>query len=90
MSIIRWDNYAELPLGLQLEPASEPRYAPAPAAVRPDQGRYRARCEACGHNWRLNQHERILCPYCFNEPSDVAFKGSFVLLADEAAQRWFS
>lgn len=49
-----------------------------------------AHCDACGHNWKLAQHERFVCPYCYNEPTQVEFKGSYVVLADEASRRWFT
>ncbi len=80
----------ETPTPQPLESAAEAVRPAAPPMARADAGRYRAKCEACGHSWRLNQHDRIVCPYCYNEPSDVAFHGSFVLLADEASRRWFS
>lgn len=61
---------------------------PTPQSTRPEH--LQAHCDACGHNWKIAQHERFLCPYCYNEPTQVAFKGSYVVLADEASQRWFT
>lgn len=50
----------------------------------------RARCEACGHSWKLHRHEAFRCPYCQNEPQAVEFHGAYVVLADESSRRWFS
>jgi len=69
-------------------PQTQP-LAVASEPVRPvAHDRFCARCEACGHSWRLQQHDRILCPFCLNEPSNVIFRGSFCVLADEASGRW--
>jgi Zn finger protein HypA/HybF involved in hydrogenase expression len=49
-----------------------------------------ARCEACGHNWKLHRHEAFTCPYCGNKPTEVTFYGNYAVLADEASRRWFA
>ena len=58
------------------------------AAAIPRDHRLHARCEACGHTWRLQRHEALRCPYCQNEPALVVYVGSYVELPDEASPRW--
>lgn len=47
-----------------------------------------AKCEACGHNWKIQRYEALRCPYCQNEPERVIFRGTYVTLVDEASRRW--
>jgi len=50
--------------------------------------RYHARCDACGHSWRIARGDRFLCPYCANEPERVEFHGMYATLPDEESVRW--
>jgi rubrerythrin len=47
------------------------------------------RCEACGHNWKMDRGDAFLCPYCLNAPLEITFHSTtYAELPEGEAERW--
>jgi len=43
-----------------------------------------ARCEVCGHGWKLYRGDAFVCPACSNSPDEIILRpGGFVQLPEK-------
>lgn len=45
-------------------------------------------CEECGHGWEISRGESFVCPYCYNAPEEVIFRGSLAVLEWDGTPRF--